>query len=180
MDVMQAIRMRRSVRAYADKPINAELMQYLKDALRLAPSACNLQPWKFVLITQADLRQKVATACMGQMWMAEAPLIVAACGMTSSGYKKMGGHNKNSVDIDVTIALDHLSLAAAAQGLGTCWIGAFDEGAVKALLKVPDDVTVVALMPVGWPAKEGLLHDVGAERRKSEDDVFGTEQYSVG
>ena len=83
----------------------------------------------------------------------------------------MGG-NGNSADIDMAIALDHLTLAAAAEGIGTCWIGAFDEGQVKQLIGAPADSNIVALTPLGYPARPGLLGPSKAERRKSEREVF--------
>ncbi len=155
MDVLTAILNRRSVRAYADRPIAAPVLARLQLALRAAPSACNLQPWHFVFITQPEQRRRVAEACCEQHWMAAAPLIVAGCGLPEGAYRHMGGF-VNSAGIDVTIALDHLTLTAVAEGLGTCWIGAFDEQRVKQLLAVPANVRIVALLPVGYPAHDDL------------------------
>jgi nitroreductase len=123
----------------------------MRDALRLAPSACNFQPWKFIWVQDGDLRRRVAEAANNQEWMADAPCIVVGCGRADDAYKKMGGDG-SSIDVDLAIALDHLTLAAAAEGLGTCWIGAFNQAAVKELLSVPLDVKVVALTPLGRPA----------------------------
>lgn len=153
MDIFEAIRIRRSVRSYSTRPIPAEVMTRMKQALRSAPSACNLQPWHFIFVTDAELRRKVAEAAYRQLWMAAAPVIVVACGIPAVAYKKMGGYG-NSADVDVAIAVDHLTLAAVAEGLGTCWIGAFDAQAVKKLLGIPDEIRVVSLMPLGHPAGE--------------------------
>ena len=176
MDVFEAIAMRRSVRAYSPQPIHARVMQRMKQALRSAPSACNLQPWHFVFVTDEDLRQRVAQAANGQLWMAGAPVIVVACGLPEKAYQHMGGHG-NSVEVDVAIALDHLTLAAVAEGLGTCWIGAFDETAVNLLLHVPRSVKVVAMTPLGYPATPDLNHPLEENRRKSPGEIFSQERY---
>ncbi len=176
MDVHEAIVKRRSVRAYSDRPIEPAVLEKLKAALRLAPSACNFQPWHFVFVSDAELRRELARACHGQLWMAQAPLTVAACGLPQLAYKHMGGSG-NSVDIDVTIALDHLTLAAVAEGLGTCWIGAFDEQAVKRLLAVPPQAKVVALTPVGYPASDDLIHPVDPAARKHAREIFSRDRY---
>jgi len=176
MDVLEAIKTRRSVRSYSSRPIPDEVMERMKLALRYAPSACNFQPWCFILVTEAELRQKVAKAAHDQLFMAEAPLIVVGCGMPDQAYKGMGGHG-NSTDIDVAIALDHLTLTAVAEGLGTCWIGAFDEEKVKRLLNVPANVKVVAMTPLGYPASPDLNFPVDDARRKGEREVFSIDRY---
>lgn len=176
MDVHQAINLRRSVREYSPKPIPPQVLQRLKVALRSAPSACNYQPWKFILVFDADLRRRIARACYERMWIAEAPLMVVACGLPASAYPRMAGKH-NSTDIDVAIALDHLTLAAVEEGLGTCWLGAFDEDAVKSLLGVPPDVRVVAMMPVGYPAAPDLNHPLSDADRKPEADIFSVDRW---
>jgi len=176
MDVFEAIKNRRSVRAYQDRPIPEHITHTLLSAIRYAPSGCNLQPWHFVLVKDTQLRQKLAEACAKQMWIAQAPLIIAACGFPKRAYQKIGG-SRNCAEIDVTIALDHLSLAAVEQGLGSCWIGAFDEQQVKSLLAVPDDAQVVALMTIGYPASTDLNHPVSEANRKSPAKVFSTDRY---
>ncbi|MBN1845178.1 MAG: nitroreductase family protein [Sedimentisphaerales bacterium] len=171
MKVIDAIRHRRSVRQYDGRPLEPEVYERLKAALRYAPSACNLQPWRFILVEDPARRQLVAQACRGQIWMAQAPLIVVACGFPDQAYQKMGGY-ASSIDIDLAIALDHLSLAAVAEGLGTCWIGAFDERQVKILLAIPESIRVVALMPVGYPAAAELNRPLDEGKRKSPDEIF--------
>src|ERR1035437_8640030 len=151
MDVLEAIKTRRSVRAYVDRAIPPEVMDRMKQALRMAPSACNIQPWHFVLVRNTATREKIGQAAHEQTWIAQAPVIVVACGLPVKAYKGMGGYG-NSVDVDLAIALDHLTLAAAAEGLGTCWIGAFDEAQVKVLLGISHHVKVVAMIPLGYPA----------------------------
>ncbi|MBN1418568.1 MAG: nitroreductase family protein [Planctomycetes bacterium] len=170
MDVMTAIRTRRSVRAYRSDPIAPDALARLKEALRLAPSACNYQPWKFVLVTDAAMREAIAKASRNQVFVAQAPLIVVGVGYPARAYKYMGGSG-SSIDIDLAIALDHAMLAARADGLGTCWIGAFDEGEVRRILGLADDAKVVALTPVGFPADENAFHP-DERRRRREAEVF--------
>jgi len=176
MDVLDAIRLRRSVRAYDARPIPADVLDRMKVALRCAPSACNYQPWRFVFVTDPALRQEVAQASHDQLWMAGAPVTIVGCGLPREAYQHMGGSG-NSVDIDVAIALDHLTLAAVAEGLGTCWIGAFDEAAIKQLLAVPHNAKVVALTPLGYPASDDLIHPLDETLRKPPEEVFSTNRF---
>lgn len=176
MDVLEAMKTRRSVRAYSDRPIPADVMDRMKQALRMAPSACNIQPWHFVLVSDPATRAKIAQAAHNQTWIAQAPVIVVACGLPVKAYKGMGGYG-NSVDIDLAIALDHVTLAAVAEGLGTCWIGAFNEAEVKVLLGVSAHVKVVAMIPLGYPAKPDLIRPLDEARRKPLTELFSTDKY---
>jgi nitroreductase len=178
MEIYKAIKSRRSVRAYDSRPIPDEVCRRILDALRSAPSACNLQPWRFILVRDPDLRRQVAQACHGQTWMAQAPMIVVGCGLSEQAYKNMGGSG-NSADIDVAIALDHLSLAAAGEGLGTCWIGAFDEKNLKKILLVPPEVKITVLMPVGYPKSLDLIFPLPQDRRKNADLIFCDNHFST-
>ena len=177
MDVHQAIITRRSVRSYSPRPIPPEVEDRMRQALRYAPSACNIQPWRFIWVTDPQTRKEVARASNDQLWMAEAPVTVVGCGLPDQAYKGMGGSG-NSVEIDVAIALDHLSLAAVAEGLGTCWIGAFDEQEIKRLLGVPPEVKVVAMIPLGYPASPELNHPLDDTARKPRAEVFSAERYA--
>lgn len=176
MDVLEAIRIRRSVRKYRSDPIPDDVLDRMLEALRLAPSACNYQPWRFVVVRDEQKCDALARASHDQMFMAQAPVIIVGCGLPDKAYKFMGGSG-NSADIDVTIALDHLTLAAAAAGLGTCWIGAFDEQAVKRILDVPKGAKVVALTPLGYPAEPGLLQPAPASERKTREEVTAFDRF---
>jgi nitroreductase len=176
LDVMEAIRRRRSVREYRGDPIPQAVLERVTDALRLAPSACNYQPWRFLLVMDPRLRGGLARACHGQIWMAEAPVTVVACALPDAAYKRMG-ETWNSADVDVAIALDHLMLAAAGEGLGSCWIGSFDEKAVKKLLDIPAEAKVVGLTPLGWPLRDGLIRPVLEGERKPRAEVFSTDRW---
>lgn len=147
---MEVIKARRSVRKYRPDPIPEEIFKTIISAARLAPSAANAQPWKFIIVTDEELKLKLINACNGQKFIAEAPVIIVGCGLPDEAYSTVGGY-MSSFAIDVTIAMDHLILAAASQGLGTCWIAAFKEDKVREILDIPEDVRVVALTPVGYP-----------------------------
>jgi nitroreductase len=176
MNVFDAIKNRRSVRSYSKKAIPDDVMAKMRQALRWAPSACNFQPWRFILVSDAKLKQGIVEAAHNWSWLADAPVIIIACGFPDEAFKKMGGYG-NSIDIDLAIAIDHLTLAAVEEGLGTCWIGAFDEAAVKPLLNIPDEVKVVAMIPLGYPSKKDLNHPAEEGRRKPESTIFSENSF---
>ncbi|MDD4650754.1 MAG: nitroreductase family protein [Methanothrix sp.] len=149
MDMMQAIRSRRSIRAFLDRPVEEDKLLAVLEAGRLAPSARNMQDWKFIVVQDAAARRKLAAAARDQQFVGQAPVVIAACG-TSDLVMTCG---QPAYAIDVTIALDHMTLAATSLQLGTCWIGAFYEDKVKEILGVPPEIRVVALMPIGYPAQ---------------------------
>ena len=120
------------------------------EAARLAPSGKNLQPWKFIIVRDKELKNGLAHASAGQFFITEAPIIVVACGFPDDCYSQMGRYMK-SWSVDVTIALEHLILQAHEDGLGTCWIGSFEEDEIKSILNIPEDVKVLALTPLGYP-----------------------------
>jgi nitroreductase len=150
MEILEAIRTRRSIRKYKSTPIPEELLKEVLSSARMAPSGVNSQPWKLIVVVDEDTKRKLVQACNGQKFIAEAPVIIAGCGFPDDAYPTIGGY-MNGYVMDVTIAMDHLILAAASVGLGTCWIGAFKEEKVKEALGVPADVRVVALTPLGYP-----------------------------
>jgi len=176
MVLLEMIKKRRSVRKYRSAPIPDPVLERLKESIRWAPSACNYQPWRFILVNDPENRKQVAITSRRQMWMADAPLIIVACGIPAEAYKLMGGYG-NSADIDVTIALDHLTLVAAEEGLGTCWIGAFDETALKKLLDIPLHAKIIALTPVGFPSDPRALMEPSRKRRKEYSEIFAQEKW---
>jgi nitroreductase len=154
MDVLDAIRTRKSVRKYLDKPVEDEKLNVLVEAARLAPSASNRQEWRFVVVRDPKTRKKLAEAASNQTFVGQAPIVVAACAETDNYVMRCG---QLSYPIDVAIALDHMSLVATELGLGTCWIGAFNEQKVKEILGVPEEIRVVQLMPLGYPSDPSLI-----------------------
>jgi nitroreductase len=163
LEVLDAIRRRKSIRNYKPDQIAGEVLDKLLEALRLAPSAGNRQPYKFILVQDRETKNRVAAACKfnpgrlnGQSFIAEAPLVIVACGSERKAitrYYKGGqvflliGSEPEEIDKDPV----NLTLVAAAEGLGTCWVGGLDELEVKRLLSIPDDMRVPIVMPVGYP-----------------------------
>lgn len=149
MDLMEAIRGRRSIRSFLDRPVEEEKLQAVLEAGRLAPSARNMQDWRFIVVRDRTTRLRLAEAARRQAFVGQAPVVIAACG-TSDLVMTCG---QPAYVVDVAIGVDHMTLAAFSLGLGTCWIGAFYEDQVKQILGVPDGVRVVALLPLGYPAQ---------------------------
>ena len=153
MDVMNTIRQRYSCRAYADKPIENQKLKTLIEAARLAPSAKNVQDWRFVLVTDSQKRLALQAAAAGQPFVGQAPLVLAACSVSD---KRMSLCAQPYASINVAIALEHIALTAASLGLATCWVGAFKPQPVRKILHIPTHVTVVELMTVGYPLEKGV------------------------
>ena len=170
MNVIEAIRTRRSVRSYQDKPVEPEKLQQLLEAARLAPSASNSQDWKFIVVQDSRTRQALAKACHNQAFIGRAPVVIAAC---STNPARLMASGQSAAAVDLAIAVDHITLAATELGLGTCWIGAFDAPAVAKLLDVPDDCAVVHVLPLGYPAKTS-----SARPRKAASEVVCQEKFS--
>jgi len=152
--LMDLIEKRRSIRSYKPQDVEEEKLNYILQAFRKAPSAKNLQPWKLIVVKDKKKISDLSIACNNQTFLSEAPILIVACAKEDEAFEVMGGY-MNSYPIDTALALEHLVLAATEKGLGTCWIGAFKEKLVKDLLDVPDNVRVVAITPVGYPATEG-------------------------
>ena len=153
MNVHEAIRARRSVRAYRPDPIPEEVLQRVLESTRLAPSGNNLQPWKFILVRDAERRRQLAQAASQQMFIAEAPIAIAAVGLNPDAIMSC---DVPAYAVNVSIAVDHLTLAAVEEDLGTCWIGAFSQDEARQVLGIPDQYKIVALTPLGYPADQAL------------------------
>jgi nitroreductase len=150
MEVLEAIKSRRSVRKYKSVPIPEDKVQKVMSAARHAPSAANMQPWKFIIVMDEDAKKRLSQACSGMPWVAHSPVVIVAIANMDAALSMIGGY-MNSAPVDVAIALDHISLAAVSEGLGTCWIGAFKEEKVLDALSVPTGNRIVALMTMGYP-----------------------------
>ncbi len=171
MNVLETIRDRRSVRRYTGDPVPEAALARVLEAARLAPSAKNLQPWKLVVVRDRATKVGLAKASFDQSFMSEADIIVAACGFPDRAYPRQGRF-MNSWPIDLAIAFEHLILQAVEEGLGTCWIGAFQEAEVKVLLGVPDEARVMAMTPLGWPAESPA-----ARGRKVLEEIVSYDRY---
>ena len=148
MDLAEAIKKRRSIRKYLPRKVENDKLDRVLEAGRLAPSAKNLQEWRFVVVRDEGRRKRLAEAAKGQTFVGEAQVVIAACATVTDYVMTCG---QLTYPIDLAIALEHMVLAAAAEGLGTCWIGAFYEEEVKKILNIPPEVRVVALLPLGYP-----------------------------
>ncbi|RLI07690.1 nitroreductase [Candidatus Bathyarchaeota archaeon] len=176
MNIYEVMRTRRSIRAYRPDPIPEEVLNRVLEAVRIAPSGSNRQPWRFILVKDGELRRRLAAACGDQAFIAEAPVVVVACGYDIN-YNRGGYMGRMSMLVDVSIAFTHLILAARAEGLGTCWIGAFNNDEVKKLLKIPEDVDVVAVTPLGYPRDKGFAEP---GPRKALNEIVSIDTFQQG
>lgn len=165
MSFASIARKRYSIRDYKDMPIEKEKLLQVLEAGRIAPSACNNQPWQFVVITDEGLKSKVAEA-YPRDWFRKAPVILAVLGDHSQSWKRKDG--KDHCDVDAAIAVDHMTLAAAELGIGSCWVCAFDSEKCHKALALPDNLEVIVLVPMGYPASDNIIPE---KRRKSLDEI---------
>lgn len=147
MNVKKAIQSRRSIRAYDSRQVEEDKLLRVLESGILSPSAKNLQERRFIIIKDENTRKLLSEAASNQKFVAEAPVVIAACSVENEYIMPCG---QLAYPIDTAIAVDHMTLQAVEEGLGTCWIGAFDEKKVKEILSIPDDVRVVALLPLGY------------------------------
>jgi len=150
MTVFEAIKTRRSVRNYLDKPVEEDKLRRVLEAARLAPSANNLQEWRLVVVRDDVTRQKLMAAARGQGFVGQAPVVIACCAQTDGHVMTCG---QKCYPIDVAIAIDHMTLMAVEEGLGTCWVGSFYADQVKQILGIPESVPIVELLTLGYPEK---------------------------
>jgi nitroreductase len=169
MDFYEVIKTRRSVRSYKKDPIPDDVLKRVLNAARIAPSGNNRQPWKFIIIKDEERKKKMVELCEGQKFVAEAPILIVACGRNIH-YNRGGWMGDYSMIVDVAIAMDHLTLSARAEGLGTCWIGSFDNEGIKKFLGIPEDVNVVALTPLGYPKNPDVFKET--KDRKNLEEII--------
>ncbi len=178
MSVLDIIKKRQSVRKYLDKPVEDDKLELILEAARLAPSSSNSQPWHFIAVKDKGLKTKLMHAVpLGvaaiNKFIDEAPIIIVGC-VTPGFFQKVSSlFGRENHIVDVSIAMEHMVLVAEELGLGTCWIGWFDEGKVKRLLNVPRAAKVVAMLTLGYPA-EGGGH---ATTRKALEEIYSVDRY---
>lgn len=151
MDFQELISKRYSVRSYKADPVAKETLQKVLDAARLAPTAANRQPFQFIVLTTAG-REEELKRVYPRDWLSQAPVVVVVCAVYEEAWSRMD--KKNYSEVDATIAMDHLILAATDLGLGTCWIAAFNPQELRAVLKLPEGVEPIALTPIGYAADQ--------------------------
>jgi nitroreductase len=163
MSVFDTIKDRRSIRTYKDEDIPKDRLDKLMEAARLAPSAGNRQIWKFIVIENEKIKNQLVTACNNQAFVGTASHVIAGIGDPDQKWHQ----------VDLAIALEHIVLEAVELGLGSCWIGAFNEEKVKRILKIPQDKKVVALLTVGIPAESPA-----ARPRKAQEEIVAFNEYT--
>jgi nitroreductase len=151
MNTLDAINNRRSIRRYVDRPVEFEKITTILDATVKAPSAGNLQDWRFVIITDKNLIKQVAQYSIDQYWIQTAPVLILVCAVPEKHELYYGLRGKRLYNIqDCAAAINTLELAAVDQGLSTCWIGAFEEDKIRSIFAVPSDVRPQAIISMGY------------------------------
>ena len=163
--LLDVIRNRYSCRGYLDKPVGEEKIAYLKECMRMAPSAVNRQPWKFRIVRSQEGREKLQS-CYSRSWFNEAPLYVLASVLHEQEWVRADG--KPHGNIDVAIAVEHLCLAATEQGLGSCWVCNFDAQLCHELFQMPDAEEPFVIIPIGYASST----EVPPKMRKVSQEVF--------
>ena len=147
MEFYDVVKARRSIRGYKADPIPEAALQRIAEAINLAPSACNRQPWRFEIVMNAEQCHRIA-AIYPRPWLQEAPAIVLAIGNRETCWKRFD--NRSIVEVDIAIAMEHMVLAATAEGLSTCWICAYDQAQMDETAGVAAPWEVVAISPLGY------------------------------
>ncbi len=180
MEFSNVIKSRESVRSYAYKSVEDEKINFVLECARLSPSWTNKQCWHFIVVKDKEIIKELSRTSVINLWLKDAPVVIVACGDP----KRSG--SRNDIDyfiVDVSIALENLVLAATDKGLGTCWIGGFNEKKVKDILGIPEKIKVVALTPLGYPAEKkrfvGKLAKVvtQSKKRKSLDKIVHIDKW---
>lgn len=181
MEIMKEILDRRSIRKYQDKEISREDILTVLEAGRLAPSGSNTQPWRFVVVTAQDTKEKIVQADHNQKWMLEAPVFIVCVADVSCRIPKSEGllmdeeetcHELKQIIRDTAIAIENLLLQATHQGLATCWTGWYEQKEMKAALNIPDDKYVVGVITLGYAAENPAMR-----KRKELNEIVCFEQW---
>ena len=170
MDIKKVIQKRYSCRSYKDTPVSEEKLKSILEAAQLAPSASNRQPYKFIIVKDKRKREKLAEAA-GQNFIAEAPIVIAGVSLEP---ERIMSCEVPTYAVDVAIAMEHIALQACAEGLGSCWIGAFSQQEAKKILGVPEEYKVVALMPIGYSTDSQ-----GLKERKNLEELVDYEKFKI-
>ncbi len=177
MDVLDAIRSYRPCLSYHPRPIPPEKLKAVLAAARLAPSQHNLQPWRFVVVRDDEQKRLLAQASNRGRLIAEAPAVIVAFAVEEDIPVTVGGYI-SAYPLDVAVAVDHLQLAATSEGLGTNWLVEFNEQKVRSVLRVPEGIHPIAVIPIGFPAEtNGASGTNNGDGRKSPDEIFAYDEY---
>ena len=165
MDFLELTKKRFSARNYKSDKVEQDKIDYIIECARLAPSAVNYQPWHFMVVISEEQKKKIQQ-CYNREWFAKAPVYIVVCADKSEAWVRKSD-NKNHADIDAAITTEHICLAAAEQGLGTCWVCNFDIDECKHSLGLSTNIHPVAIIPIGYPVDS--KHNPTA--RKSIDEI---------
>lgn len=160
---------RKSVRSFSNKEIDKDTISELLNAARLAPSAVNYQPWRFFICTTEEIKQRIVES-YPRKWFESAPLYIVACADKAQSWKR-GADNKDHGNIDVAIAVTHLTLKATELGLGTCWVCNFDATILKDALNLDNVLEPVAIIPIGYPSTDAPIETEQPKKRKEIDEI---------
>ncbi len=168
MEYSDLIRSRESIRNYdPGRQVSKEILEKILDAGRIAPSACNYQPWKFLVITSSPVLEKVKASYKPE-WFNDAPHILVVLGLRNQAWNR-SYDSYNSIETDVAIAMTHIILAAENEGVGTCWIAAYNPVILMEALNIKDDQVIFGITPLGYP-KPGFIKSFD-KRRKPLGDI---------
>lgn len=173
MEFIELAKKRYSCRNYSSEKVDVELIISLIEAARIAPSAANVQPWHFVVVTEKEILEQLYSVYKRD-WLKTAPVIIVACGDHQRSWKRFDG--KDHCDIDIAIAVDHITLKAAELGLATCWVCNFDKNLCSQILNLPPHIEPIVLLPVGYPADKppANRHEI---QRKVIDEILHWEKF---
>ena len=164
-NLLSLSRQRHATRNYAQQPVPDDVLQYILEVARMAPSAVNYQPWTFVVVREPDMLRRLQ-AVYHREWFNSAPCCIVVCGNHNESWHR-ASDGKDHCDIDIAIATDHLALAATECGLGTCWVCNFDVEACAQLLELPSNVEPMVLLPIGYPVES----EPSPKKRKTIDEI---------
>lgn len=168
MEYYDLIKSRESIRSYdPDRPLSESVLKKILDAGRLAPSACNIQPWKFLVVSSPEMLGKLGK-CYQRDWLRDAPHILVVTGMADRSWVR-SWDAYNSIETDLAIAMTHIILAAENEGVGTCWIAAYNPAVLRKTLDLNESEVVYGITPLGYP-KPGFVKK-GTKDRKSLDEI---------
>lgn len=169
MDVFEAIVERKSIRKYKKSDVEDEKLDKILESARIAPSAANRQEWKFLVVKNQETRDKLVEAANDQKFVAQAPITIVACSTESERVMPCGQH---AYTVDLSIAVSFMILGATELGLGTCWLGAYDEDKVKDILSIPKDIRVPAMFTLGYADETPVTRS-----RRDLDQIVCYEKY---
>ncbi|MDR2627559.1 MAG: nitroreductase family protein [Dysgonamonadaceae bacterium] len=171
MTFSEIIHARRSVRSYTSQAVESDKLDAVLESARLAPSACNCQPWLFIVINETENRNKLH-ACYDRDWFKSAPVYIIACANHQQSWKRKAD-GKDHADIDLSIAIEHICLSAVELGLGTCWVCNFNVPLCKEYFHLPEHIEPVAIIPIGYPDPQ---HPLQTTSRKNTNEIVKREE----